>query len=55
MADNDNSALDNKHVVALAELTNVTPDQIREIVKLVGLNKSSILFHARLLAKRNRS
>lgn len=55
MADEqDRFALTEKQVTALAVETGVSPDQIREIARWVGSNRSSIVLQARALAKQRK-
>lgn len=43
-------SLSTAQIAELAKEAGVSFDQIRQIVKMVGPNRSSILFHARAIA-----
>ena len=55
MADDHPSGLTAEQLAALVQETGATREQIEQIVKLVGTSRSSIIFHARRLAKQQKT
>lgn len=49
--DEDRPVLSDEKTLELAKEIGVTPDQIRQIVEMVGTTRSSIIFHARALVR----